>query len=269
MKIFLCHASEDKATADSIAFSLRARGHQVFLDRDKLPAGASYDQQIERAVKASDIFIFLISPESVAQRRYTLTELEFARHKWPSPNAHVLPVMVRMTPLEQVPAYLKAVTILEPVGNVTAETSATVDAMRVTSTLWLVFAVGTGTVGAVILIFALLVFGPGGNQTRIDQLNELIAQMYSELPADRTAAYDSIMRDFNTHPALVPALLQYAAQRPNNPNGVFNTVRTLQYLNRKFTQPHKAEINRFCGQAERIGDRTKAECDILRRGLEQ
>jgi hypothetical protein len=202
----------------------------------------------------------------VAQRRYTLTELEFARHKWPNPNAHVLPVMARITPLEQVPVYLKAVTILEPVGNVTAETSAAVDAMRVASTLWLVFAVGAGTLGVVILILALLFFGRSGDQTR---MNDLIAQMYSELPADRTAAYEAIMKDFNTNPALVPALLHYAAQRPNNPNGVFNTVRTLEYLNRKFTQPHKAEINRFCDQAQRLGDKTKAECDILRRGLEQ
>jgi hypothetical protein len=130
MNIFLAHASEDKGNADSIAFSLRSRGYKVFLDRDDLPAGKSYDQQIGQAVQASDIFIFLISPDSVAEGRYTLTELTFARRKWNTPNGRVLPVMVRKTPLEQVPAYLKAVTILEPLGNITAETSAAVDDMR-------------------------------------------------------------------------------------------------------------------------------------------
>jgi len=43
MKIFLSYASEDKAIAEQIAFSLRSRGHLVFLDRDDLPPGQSYD----------------------------------------------------------------------------------------------------------------------------------------------------------------------------------------------------------------------------------
>jgi hypothetical protein len=122
--IFLSHASQDKGTAESIAFSLRSRGYPVFLDRDDLPAGDSFDRQIERAVEASEIFIFLVSPDSVKEGHYTLTELAFARSKWKTPEGHVLPVMVCKTPLEQVPSYLKAVTILEPLGNITAETSA-------------------------------------------------------------------------------------------------------------------------------------------------
>ena len=64
MDIFLSYASEDKAAAEFITFSLRDRGHTVFLDRDDLPAGESFDHQIERAVNESDIFIFLISPDS-------------------------------------------------------------------------------------------------------------------------------------------------------------------------------------------------------------
>jgi hypothetical protein len=62
MKIFLAHASEDRNIADSVAFSLRARGHIVFLDRDDLPPGASYDQRIERAISGSDIFSFSSVP---------------------------------------------------------------------------------------------------------------------------------------------------------------------------------------------------------------
>lgn len=129
MRIFLSYASPDKTTAESVAFSLRGRDHKVFLDRDDLPPGESFDQQIELAVNGSDIFLFLISPESVAEGHYTLTELAFARRKWPSPNNRVLPVMARKTPLEEIPPYLKAVTILEPVGNIAAETSGAVNDM--------------------------------------------------------------------------------------------------------------------------------------------
>jgi hypothetical protein len=129
MKIFLSYASEDRPTAEAIAFSLRDRRHEVFLDRDDLSAGEGFDKSIEQAVNKSNIFIFLISPESVAEGRYTLTELTFVRQKWPSPSGHVLPVRVRATPRDQIPPYLKAVTILEPHGNVAAETSAKVDEM--------------------------------------------------------------------------------------------------------------------------------------------
>jgi hypothetical protein len=127
MKIFLSHASEDKEAAESVAYSLRNRGHLVFLDRDDLPVGRSYDQRIELAIKDSDLFIFLISPPSVAQGRYTLTELAFARRKWPNPTKHILPVMAVKTPFKEIPGYLKAVTVLEPLGNITAETAAAVD----------------------------------------------------------------------------------------------------------------------------------------------
>ena len=161
MKIFLTYASEDKATAEPIAFSLRDRGHIVFLDRDDLPPGKSFDQRIERAIKDSDILVFLISPDSVEDGRFTLTELSFARHKWRSPNNRVLPVMVRKTPLEQVPTYLKAVTILEPAGNVAAETSAAVEKMRFAGQNFKVLALCAlgGAVAAVALLAFLFFFG--------------------------------------------------------------------------------------------------------------
>ena len=129
MNIFLSYASEDRSTAEAIAFSLRDRGHEVFLDRDGLRAGEGFDKSIEQAVNKSNIFIFLITPQSVAEGRYTLTELTFARQKWPSPSGHVLPVRIRTTSRDQIPSYLKAVTFLEPYGNVAAETSAKVDQM--------------------------------------------------------------------------------------------------------------------------------------------
>jgi TIR domain len=130
MKFFLSHASQDKMTADSVAISLRSRGHKVFLDRDDLPPGGSFEKRIESAIRDSDSFIFLISPDSLVEGRYTLTELKFARQKWPDPSNRVLPVIVRKTPLDQIPPYLRAVTILEPTGNVAAETSAAAELLQ-------------------------------------------------------------------------------------------------------------------------------------------
>ena len=62
--------------AESVAYSLREREYEVFLDRDELPPGQNYDQRIEDGIRQSNVFIFLISPESVEEGRYTLTEFQ-------------------------------------------------------------------------------------------------------------------------------------------------------------------------------------------------
>lgn len=130
MKVFLSHATSDKPIAESIAHSIRARGHEVFYDLDDLPAGADYEGRIEVAIERCDVFVFLVSPRSVERGRYTLTEMGLARRKWPTPSGHVLPVMISETAFETIPSYLRAVTILRPEGNTAAETAAHVDALR-------------------------------------------------------------------------------------------------------------------------------------------
>jgi hypothetical protein len=127
MRIFLTYASEQRSIAEQVAYSLRGRGFDVFLDKDDLPPGYSYDKQIETAIELSDCLVFLISPQSVRLRRYTRTELEFARQKWRNPDGHVLPVMVERTEMREVPEFLRAVTILEPQGNIAAEVASHVD----------------------------------------------------------------------------------------------------------------------------------------------
>jgi nucleoid-associated protein YgaU len=121
MKIFLSYPSAHKEIAASINYELQAAGHDVFFDKEDLPRGQSYNERIRGAIEACDLFIFLITPQSVTQGHYTLTELKIASRKWPSPAGRVLPVMLEATPFESIPAYLKAVTILTPEGNATAE----------------------------------------------------------------------------------------------------------------------------------------------------
>jgi hypothetical protein len=128
-QIFICHTVEHKEQAESIAISLRNRGYRVFLDKDTLPPGGSYDRQIENAIKQSSAFVFLISPQSVQEGRYTLTELKFAARKWPSPANVVLPVLVAPTDLNKLPVYIKGVTILEPHGSLSAEVSVAIASM--------------------------------------------------------------------------------------------------------------------------------------------
>ena len=130
MRVFLSYAGEDRLTAERIAHSIRARKHDVFFDKHDLPPGTTYEDKIEAAVNGSDVFVFLISPHSVEPGSFTLTELDMAQRKWKRPNGRVLPVMIAPVPFELIPAYGKAVTVFEPVGDVAAETAIRVQQMR-------------------------------------------------------------------------------------------------------------------------------------------
>jgi hypothetical protein len=127
MKIFISYASERRSVAEKVAFALRGRGHLALFDKDDLPAAKSYDEQIAKVISQSDLMIFLISPESVASGRYTLTELVLARQRWPSAQGRVLPVLISPTPLAEIPNYLSSVQILTPEGNIPAEVALAVD----------------------------------------------------------------------------------------------------------------------------------------------
>ena len=78
MKIFLSYASEQRELAKEIALALEAETHTVFFDRSALAPGEAYNAQIREAFEDSQLFVFLISSDSVTAGRYTLTELAFA-----------------------------------------------------------------------------------------------------------------------------------------------------------------------------------------------
>jgi len=123
-QIFLCHASEDKPIAESVEVALSNAGHRVFYDDSSLPPGGDYHDRISKAIKACDLFIFLISKASIAQGKYTLTELKFAREKWRSPIGRVLPVNLQEIPTTEIPKYLTGTTMLSVKGNLASEVRA-------------------------------------------------------------------------------------------------------------------------------------------------
>lgn len=120
MKIFLSYASQDRAQVESIHQALAAEGHDIFFDREDLPPGEAYDSRIRQAIESCDLFIVILSPDTVDAGSYTLNEIDFARKVHANPSGRVLPVMLRPTPFESIPAYLKAVTLLQTDGNVPA-----------------------------------------------------------------------------------------------------------------------------------------------------
>ena len=122
MRIFLSYASQDRDKAEGIYLALRDQGHRVFFDRADLPAGDEYHNRIRAAIEKSHLFLFLISTNAVDPGSYTLTELDIADKA----RIKLLPVMLERTPVETLPAAIKAVTFLEADGNLPAAVAAEV-----------------------------------------------------------------------------------------------------------------------------------------------
>ena len=121
MRVFVSYASEQRDIAESVALALRNVARDVFFDRDAQPAGDEFDANIRRAILRSDLFLFLASRDSLRPGGYPLTELGIAERKWRRPTGKVLPILVDDTPIEALPAYLRAVSMLQPRGNLVAE----------------------------------------------------------------------------------------------------------------------------------------------------
>lgn len=130
MRLFLSYASEDVQAAQKIAAALQAAGHSVFFDKNDLKSGREYDTSIRNEIGRADAYIFLVSGNSVAPGRYTLTELAFAEKRFPNPSGHVLPVMLESVEWARIPAYLTSVTILGLRGNGPAEVVAALAELR-------------------------------------------------------------------------------------------------------------------------------------------
>jgi hypothetical protein len=155
VKIFLSYAHEDSSVAEEIALALRGAGHDVFLDRSVLNPASEYHSRIRRSIKDCDLFLFLISPSSVEPGSYTLTELKIVKAKWPEPWRHVLPVLVRTTPLNAVDRYLTSITLLEPTGNLAAEVATAVEDLQPKPWLYWVAAILAAVVVVVVAAVAL------------------------------------------------------------------------------------------------------------------
>jgi hypothetical protein len=125
--VFISYSHEQKADAERAAVFIEQYNHQVFFDQDSLEAGRAFGPRIKQEIQNADLFVFLISPESVTPQRYTLSELRFAREKWGASSDRILPVMVTPTDMALIPPFLQAIGILRPEGNLEAELASAVD----------------------------------------------------------------------------------------------------------------------------------------------
>ena len=95
-RIFLCHASEDKAQVREVYHRLRAiDGFEPWLDEEDLLPGQEWAREIPRALQTSDFILIFLSRISVAKRGYVQREMKLALDAWqelPEGTIHTIPV---------------------------------------------------------------------------------------------------------------------------------------------------------------------------------
>jgi len=95
-RIFLCHASEDKAHVREVYHRLRAiDGFEPWLDEEALLPGQNWTREIPRALQTSDFILIFFSRNSVAKRGYVQREMKLALdalQEVPEGTIHTIPV---------------------------------------------------------------------------------------------------------------------------------------------------------------------------------
>ena len=107
LKVFLCHAHEDKATVRKVYKRLVAEGVDAWLDEEKLLPGQDWNNEILRALQDSDAIVICLSKVSVAREGYVQREIKEALKKAeekPSGTIFVIPAKLNDC---EVPVYLK------------------------------------------------------------------------------------------------------------------------------------------------------------------
>lgn len=119
MRIFIGFAEAQREVAEELGTALRGQGHEVMVDNDDYPPGATPSERQRAAVESATRFIFLVSPESLARGSNALAALSIARRKWPNPKDGVMAVVAQ--PGTELPEYLRMANVFIPEGALVPE----------------------------------------------------------------------------------------------------------------------------------------------------
>jgi WD40 repeat protein len=99
--VFLSYSRKDRDAVTSMVTALRAAGEDVWVDLEDIVPSALWMDEIKTAIANADSVIFIISPDSAASRVCGI-ELQYAADL----SKRIVPVVIRETPVEAVPAPL-------------------------------------------------------------------------------------------------------------------------------------------------------------------
>ena len=250
MRVFLSYSSEDRPVAERVSLALQGAGHEVFFDRTSLPPGETFELQILDAIERADLLVFLLAPESVAPGAYALTELGIARRRWPHPARRVIPVMVRRVDEQAIPAYLRAVSIIDPEGDLVAEVVTAVDRLgghrlrRLKRALpWTVTGLALAAVA-----FALTVAVPG--RMRRSECDATVTEAHTL--AER-------MREF-VAPAAEHENDLLAGQHDERLSGLEHSIKSREWS--ELAEENNGRMDRFLAEGRRVRGDLSSRCGV-------
>jgi hypothetical protein len=95
MKVFLSHNSKDKDFALDISYKLIDQGIDVWLDKWEIYAGESLTDKISHGIREVNVFIIVISPNSM-KSNWVKEELRMALNKRiQSPDFKIIPILFK------------------------------------------------------------------------------------------------------------------------------------------------------------------------------
>lgn len=96
LRVFLCHASQDKPVVRELYQRLLAEDWiEPWLDKENLLPGQDWDMEIEKAVEATDVVIVFLSKKSITKEGYIQKEIAKAldeANKKPEGIIYIIPV---------------------------------------------------------------------------------------------------------------------------------------------------------------------------------
>lgn len=95
----------------------------------------------------------------------------------------------------------------------------------------------------------------------------LIAQLFSDLPAQRRDAYTSLVNEWSNDSGIVPEVLSFARDHLENENGIYNSLVFLSHMKSEALRPNVSAIESFCKEVENIGPRIRQRVETLRSRL--
>jgi hypothetical protein len=101
LKVFLCHASENKPIVNGLYDDLVAAGYEPWLDTEVLLPGMDWDLEIKKGMRASDSVLVCLSSISVTKEGYVQKELKFAQDiQDEKPRGTIFLIPLRLDPCE-------------------------------------------------------------------------------------------------------------------------------------------------------------------------
>lgn len=119
LRVFLCHASEDKPSARKLHERLQTDGFEPWLDEQDLLPGEDWDWAIRQALKRSDAVLVLLSNAATSKAGYLQKEIRFALdiyQEQPPGAIYLIPAKIEPCRIPDHLSHLQVADLTTPAG---------------------------------------------------------------------------------------------------------------------------------------------------------